>query len=58
MPARHTAPSGADDEVFVRAPGAEQVRQPIYQSGIAQWRRFEPWPGPLKETLGDDIRFA
>ena len=29
-----------------------QVRQPIYRSGLEQWRNYEPWLGPLKEALG------
>ena len=33
-------------------PPAEQVRLPIYRHGIGQWRRFEPWLGPLKMALG------
>ena len=37
----------------VRTASAEQVRQPIYQAGVAQWRHFEPWLGPLKATLGE-----
>jgi tetratricopeptide (TPR) repeat protein len=32
---------------------SEQVRQPLYTDGLAQWRNFEPWLGPLKEALGD-----
>jgi tetratricopeptide (TPR) repeat protein len=32
---------------------SEQVRQPLYTEGLAQWRNFEPWLGPLKEALGD-----
>jgi tetratricopeptide (TPR) repeat protein len=39
----------------VRTPSSEQVRQPIYRSGVKQWRHFEPWLGPLKEALGPDI---
>jgi len=39
----------------VRTPSAAQVRQPIYTSGIAQWRHFEPWLEPLKESLGPEI---
>lgn len=35
----------------VRTASAEQVRQPVYQSGVAQWRHFEPWLGPLRLTL-------
>jgi tetratricopeptide (TPR) repeat protein len=35
----------------IRTPSAEQVRQPIYQSGLEHWRHFEPWLAPLKEAL-------
>ena len=42
-------------ERSVRTPSAEQVRQPIYRSGLDQWRNFEPWLGPLKEALGEDL---
>lgn len=31
---------------------SEQVRQPIYQGALAQWRHFEPWLGPLASSLG------
>jgi hypothetical protein len=36
----------------VRTASAEQVRRPIYREGVDQWRHYEPWLGPLKETLG------
>jgi hypothetical protein len=36
----------------VRTASSEQVRQPIFTDGIDQWKRFEPWLGPLVETLG------
>lgn len=39
----------------VRTPSAEQVRQPIFKSGVDQWRHFEPFLGPLKDALGDEI---
>jgi hypothetical protein len=39
-------------ERSVRTPSSEQVRQPIYSSGLAQWRHFEPWLDPLKKALG------
>jgi len=42
-------------ERSIRTPSAEQVRQPIYKSGLEQWRHFEPWLGPLKEALGPDV---
>ncbi|MGH6875895.1 MAG: tetratricopeptide repeat-containing sulfotransferase family protein [Rhizomicrobium sp.] len=31
---------------------SEQVRMPLYKSGIAQWLPYEPWLGPLKSALG------
>jgi len=43
-------------ERSIRTPSAEQVRQPIYRSGLEQWRHFEPWLGPLKEALGEAVR--
>jgi tetratricopeptide (TPR) repeat protein len=36
----------------VHSASSEQVRLPIYRSGVDQWRRYEPWLGPLKEALG------
>lgn len=36
----------------VRTPSSEQVRQPIYKSGLEQWRHFEEFLEPLKESLG------
>ncbi|HEX4078255.1 MAG TPA: sulfotransferase [Rhizomicrobium sp.] len=35
----------------VSTPSAEQVRRPIFRDAVQQWRRFEPWLGPLKEAL-------
>jgi hypothetical protein len=43
-------------ERSVRTPSSEQVRQPIYRGGLEQWRHYEPWLGPLKEALGQDVR--
>jgi len=37
----------------VRTPSSEQVRQPIYKSGLAQWKKYESWLQPLKNALGD-----
>jgi len=42
-------------ERSVRTPSSEQVRQPIYKTGLEQWRNFEPWLDPLKEALGADV---
>lgn len=35
----------------VRTPSSEQVRQPIYQSGLEQWRNYEAHLAPLKKAL-------
>ncbi len=37
----------------VRTASAEQVRQPIYSSGIGYWRHFEQELQPLRQALGD-----
>jgi hypothetical protein len=43
----------------VRTASAEQVRQPLYASGVGYWRRFETDLGPLRSALGDALeRFA
>lgn len=36
----------------VRTPSSEQVRQPIFNTGLDDWRCFEPWLAPLKSALG------
>jgi tetratricopeptide (TPR) repeat protein len=36
----------------VRTASSEQVRRPIFRTGLDQWRRYEPWLEPLKTTLG------
>jgi len=42
-------------ERTIRTPSAEQVRQPIYRSGLDQWRNFEHHLGPLKQALGSEL---
>ena len=37
----------------VRTPSAEQVRQPLYSSGVGYWRHFERQLEPLRQALGD-----
>jgi len=37
----------------VHTASSEQVRRPINTEGLEQWRRFEPWLGPLAEALGE-----
>jgi hypothetical protein len=41
----------------VRTPSSEQVRQPIYRSGLEQWRNYEPWLTPLKSALKKPARY-
>ena len=36
----------------IRTPSAEQVRQPIFQEGLDQWRNYEAHLAPLKKALG------
>ena len=40
----------------VRTPSSEQVRQPIFTSGLDYWRNYERWLDPLRETLGEEVR--
>jgi tetratricopeptide (TPR) repeat protein len=42
-------------ERSIRTASSEQVRQPIFREGLDQWRRYEPWLGPLREVLGDAL---
>jgi len=43
----------------VRTASAEQVRQPLYSSGIGYWKHFERELEPLRHALGDCLpRFA
>ena len=39
----------------IRTPSAEQVRQPIYKSGLEQWRNYDEWLDPLKQALGPEL---
>lgn len=45
-----------ETERSVRTPSSEQVRQPIFDTALEQWRQFEPWLSPLKKTLGAQLR--
>jgi tetratricopeptide (TPR) repeat protein len=42
-----------ETERAVRTASSEQVRMPLYKSGVDHWKNFEPWLGPLKTALGD-----
>ena len=41
-----------ENERPVRTASSEQVRQPIYTSGVDHWQHYEPWLDPLKNALG------
>jgi tetratricopeptide (TPR) repeat protein len=42
-----------ENDRAVRTASSEQVRRPINREGLDQWQPFEPWLGPLKESLGE-----
>ncbi len=44
-----------ENDRAVRTVSSEQVRQPIYRSGLDHWRTFEPWLTPLADGLGPDL---
>lgn len=39
----------------VRTASSEQVRQPIYKTGLDQWEHFDVWLEPLKNALGSAL---
>jgi cytochrome c-type biogenesis protein CcmH/NrfG len=39
----------------VRTASAEQVRQPLYSTGVGYWRNFERELEPLRKALGDAV---
>ena len=41
-----------ENERPVRTASSEQVRRPIFTDGTDHWRHYEPWLGPLKQSLG------
>ena len=43
-------------ERSVRTPSSEQVRRPIYQSGLDYWRNYQSWLDPLRGALGEGVR--
>jgi len=44
-----------ETERSVKTPSSEQVRQPIFTSGLDQWRNYVRHLGPLEEALGEDV---
>jgi len=53
LPFEEACLSFHETERAVRTASSEQVRQPIYKSGVDQWVNYEPWLGELKAALGD-----
>lgn len=39
----------------VRTASSEQVRQPIFRDGLLQWRNYDLWLGPLRQSLDDAL---
>lgn len=39
----------------VRTASSEQVRQPIFKSGLDQWENFSPYLTPLRDVLGPQL---
>jgi hypothetical protein len=39
----------------VRTASSEQVRQPLYKSGVDQWEKFSDHLDPLRAVLGPDL---
>jgi hypothetical protein len=42
-----------ENKRLVRTLSGDQVRVPLYKSGVGQWHAYEQWLGPLKTALGD-----
>jgi len=40
-----------ENERTVVTPSVWQVRQPVYRTSVARWKKFEPWLGPLAELM-------
>ena len=44
-----------ETERAVKTPSSEQVRQPIFKSGVENWQDFEAHLDPLKQALGKTL---
>lgn len=44
-----------ETERAVRTASSEQVRQPIFRSGVDQWEKFSAFLDPLRSVLGPDL---
>jgi hypothetical protein len=43
-------------ERAVRTPSSEQVRQPIFKSGMQQWTHYQDFLEPLVSALGSTLK--
>ena len=41
-----------ENDRAVRTASSEQVRQPLFTDATEHWRHFQPWLGPLEQSLG------
>jgi tetratricopeptide (TPR) repeat protein len=44
-----------ETERAVRTASSEQVRQPIFKTGVDQWENFSPYLDPLRAILGPEL---
>lgn len=47
-----------ETERAVRTASSEQVRQPLYRSGVDQWENYSAYLDPLRDVLGPDLASA
>ena len=52
LPFEETCLRFYETERGVSTVSSEQVRRPVYQGAIEQWRHYEQWLDPLKDALG------
>jgi hypothetical protein len=43
------------NERAVRTASSEQVRQPIFKSGVDQWENFSSYLDPLRDVVGPEL---
>ena len=51
LPFEENCLSFYENKRSVRTPSSEQVRQPIYKSGLDYWKNYEDYLKPLKDSL-------
>jgi tetratricopeptide (TPR) repeat protein len=55
LPFEEACLSFHETERAVRTASSEQVRQPIFKSGVDQWENFSPYLDPLRAILGPEL---